>query len=106
MKKAAHEKAGGEPGYEAGSVEKALESADNRLQQSYTVEYIAHAPLEPRAAVAEWSGENLTVWTGSQRPFGVRTELAEAFRIPESRVRVILPEPVLAMGKTYRRSGD
>ena len=28
----------------------------------------------------------------SQRPFGVRTELAEAFRIPESRVRVILPD--------------
>jgi len=92
LKKAARERAGGEPGYETGSVEDGLKNADHRLQQSYTVEYIAHAPLEPRAAVAEWSGENLTVWTGSQRPFGVRTELAEAFRIPESRVRVILPD--------------
>ena len=37
----------------------------------YTVEYIAHVPLEPRAAVAEWDGD-VTVWTGTQRPFGVR----------------------------------
>ena len=77
---------------EAGSVEKALASADHRLQQTYTVSYIAHAPLEPRAALAQWSGDNLTVWTGTQRPFGVRSELAEAFRIPEERVRVLMPD--------------
>ena len=40
------------------------------------VAYIAHAPLEPRAAVAEWTDGTLTVWTGTQRPFGVRGELA------------------------------
>jgi isoquinoline 1-oxidoreductase len=34
----------------------------------------------------------LTVWTGTQRPFGVRSELAEAFRMPEDRVRVIVPD--------------
>jgi CO/xanthine dehydrogenase Mo-binding subunit len=93
MKKAAGQKdPSAEVSYQTGSVEKALESAEHRLQQSYTVAYIAHAPLEPRAALAQWSGDNLAVWTGSQRPFGVRTELAEAFRIPESRVRVILPD--------------
>ena len=47
---------------------------------SYTVAYIAHVPLEPRAAVAEWNGDKLTVWTGTQRPFGVRSELAAALR--------------------------
>ena len=80
------------PGNEVGSVEKALESADHRLHQTYTVSYIAHAPLEPRAALAQWSDDNLTVWTGTQRPFGVRGELAEAFRIPEERVRVLMPD--------------
>jgi nicotinate dehydrogenase subunit B len=78
--------------YESGSVEKALATAVYRLQQTYTVSYIAHAPLEPRAALAQWSGDNLTVWTGTQRPFGVRSELAEAFRIPEERVRVLMPD--------------
>lgn len=62
------------------------------LRQTYTVAYIAHAPLEPRAAVAEWAGDQLTVWTGSQRPFGVQEELASTFRIPEKNVRVIVPD--------------
>jgi nicotinate dehydrogenase subunit B len=75
-----------------GSVKTALAAADHRLQASYTVSYIAHAPLEPRAAVAQWSGDHVTVWTGTQRPFGVRSELAEAFRIPEESVRVIMPD--------------
>ena len=77
---------------ETGSVEKPSEPADHRLQQSYLVNYIAHAPLEPRAALAQWSGDSLTVWTGTQRPFGVRSELAEAFRMPEERVRVLMPD--------------
>jgi len=67
-------------------------AADHRLRETYTVAYIAHAPLEPRAAVAEWKDEKLTVWTGTQRPFGVRSELAQALRIPEERVRVIVPD--------------
>jgi isoquinoline 1-oxidoreductase len=77
---------------ETGSVSTALAAAAHRLHQAYTVAYIAHAPLEPRAAVAEWSEGRLTVWTGTQRPFGVRRELAEAFRLPEDKVRVIVPD--------------
>jgi nicotinate dehydrogenase subunit B len=84
--------------YETGSVDPALASADHHLRQTYTVAYIAHAPLEPRAAVAQWSGDNLTVWTGTQRPFGVRSELAEAFRIPEDHVRVLMPDTGAAYG--------
>ncbi|MGC1451839.1 MAG: molybdopterin cofactor-binding domain-containing protein, partial [Candidatus Sulfotelmatobacter sp.] len=78
--------------YDVGAVDQALGSADHRLQQTYTVAYIAHVPLEPRAALAKWDGDNLTVWTGTQRPFGVRGQLAEAFRIPEDRVRVLMPD--------------
>lgn len=75
-----------------GDVDAALASADKRLTRTYTVAYIAHVPLEPRAAVAEWQGEKLTVWTGTQRPFAVRDELAEAFGVPKERVRVIVPD--------------
>ena len=69
-----------------------MAAADKKLSQTYTVAYIAHAPPEPRAAVAEWNDGKLTVWTGTQRPFGVRSELAEAFHIPEEKVRVIVPD--------------
>jgi len=59
---------------------------------AYNIAYIAHVPLEPRAAVAEWDGGKLTVWTGSQRPFGVRGDLAQLFHVPEEDVRVIVPD--------------
>src|SRR5690349_13681958 len=75
-----------------GSIADGLAAADKKLSQTYTVAYIAHAPLEPRAAVAEWKDDKLTVWTGTQRPFGVRSELAEAFHIPEEKIRVIVPD--------------
>jgi isoquinoline 1-oxidoreductase len=75
-----------------GSITDGLAAADKKLEQTYTVAYIAHAPLEPRAAVAEWKDDKLTVWTGTQRPFGVRGELAEAFHLSEDKVRVIVPD--------------
>ena len=59
---------------------------------TYTVAYIAHTPLEPRAAVAEWEGDRVTVWTGTQRPFGVRSELSGHFGIPETSVHVVMPD--------------
>jgi len=78
--------------YDVGAVDQALSSADHKLQATFTVSYIAHVPLEPRAALAKWDGDQLTVWTGTQRPFGVRGQLAEAFRIPEDHVRVLMPD--------------
>ncbi len=76
----------------AESIAEGMAAADKKLAETYTIAYIAHAPLEPRAAVAEWSDGKLTVWTGTQRPFGVRSELAEAFHIPEEKIRVIVPD--------------
>src|SRR5437667_1549083 len=95
-KPAAERRGGGEGGgggaRPQGSIADGLAAADKKLSQTYTVAYIAHVPLEPRAAVAEWNGDKLTVWAGTQRPFGVREELAAALGIPEERVRVIVPD--------------
>jgi len=85
------------PDHVVGSVTEALAGADVQLEAQYTIEYIAHAPLEPRAAVAEWNNGKLTVWTGTQRPFGVRDELMQAFRLSSDKVRVIHPD----MGSGY-----
>jgi len=81
-----------------GSLEEGRRAAVKTLDATYTVAYIAHVPMEPRAAVAEWNGDMLTVWTGTQRPFGVRSELARALRVPEERVRVIVPDTGSAYG--------
>jgi nicotinate dehydrogenase subunit B len=81
-----------------GSVEQGLANGAHRLDATYTVAYIAHAPLEPRAAVAQWGDGKLTVWTGTQRPFANRDELADVFHLPESSVRVIVPDTGSAYG--------
>ncbi|HEY7820641.1 MAG TPA: molybdopterin cofactor-binding domain-containing protein, partial [Vicinamibacteria bacterium] len=53
---------------ETGSLDAALARGTKTLEARYEVSYIAHAPMEPRAAVAEWTDSGLTVWTGTQRP--------------------------------------
>ena len=87
-----------------GSMADGLAQANVTLRERYTVDYIAHVPLEPRAAVAVWAGDDLTVWTGSQRPFGVRGELAAAFGLAESQVRVIVPDTGAGYGGKH--AGD
>jgi nicotinate dehydrogenase subunit B len=91
-------------GHESGSVENGLAQAAHRLAETYTVAYIAHAPLEPRAAVAQWTNGKLTVWTGTQRPFAVRDDLVDAFRLSPDRVRVIVPDTGSAYGGKH--TGD
>jgi len=74
-----------------GSVEKALAEARTRLRASYHVPYVQHAPMEPRAAVAEWQDGRLTVWTGTSNPASVRQQLAQTFGVAQEHVRVIVP---------------
>ncbi len=76
----------------AGDLRASDPASGHTIEATYTIAYIAHTPLEPRAAVAEWKDDRLTVWTGTQRPFGVRGDLAGAFKLPESGVRVIVPD--------------
>lgn len=63
-----------------------------RLQAEYRCAYVQHAPMEPRAAVAEWENGQLTVWTGTSNPFSVRDTLARTFSLNPSRVRVLVPD--------------
>jgi len=83
---------------QSGDVVTARAAAARTFDASYHIPYIAHVPLEPRCAVAEWTDGKLTVWTGTQRPFGVRSELGAAFRLPEDRIRVIVPDTGSAYG--------
>jgi len=75
-----------------GDVAAALRAGPVRLTATYTTAYLAHVPLEPRAALARWDSGRLTVWTGTSTPFRVRSELADALRLDETRVRVIVPD--------------
>ena len=77
---------------ERGSVEDGMAQAQKTLAASYTLAYIQHAPMEPRAAVAEWNGDKLTVWVGCDGPFRARSHLSEKLGIPSESIRVIVPD--------------
>ncbi len=78
-------------GQTRGSVEQGLSGAQRRLKASYRVAYVQHAPMEPRAAVAEWQNGRVTVWTGTSNSFNVRQQIADAVGVTPERVRVIVP---------------
>ena len=74
-----------------GDVDAALAAAATQVQATYTTAYLAHVPLETRAAVAEWDDGRLTVWTGTNVPFAVRARLSETFGVSQAAIRVIVP---------------
>lgn len=87
-------KAKGRPGRREvkGSPDDLLKAGPRLVKAEYQIAYIQHAPMEPRAAVAEWEGDKVTVWTATQQPQRVREELARSFGIAAGNVRVIVPD--------------
>lgn len=75
-----------------GAIDKALSEADQVLKASYEVAFVQHAPMEPRAATAEWKDGRLTVWAGVDWPQRIQGDLSRALEVPSDRVRVIVPD--------------
>ena len=69
-----------------------MKSTAKSLKASYDVAYVQHAPMEPRAAVAEWADGAVTIWTSTQAPPRVRGEVAGAFHVAQDKVRIIVPD--------------
>lgn len=67
---------------------------------SVTVEHSLLSPmaLEPRAALATWEDEQLTVWLATQTPHRAREDIARMLALPLAQVRVIAPDVGGAFG--------
>ncbi len=71
---------------------KAGEAASiHHVEATYLDNYIAHAPMEPHTAVAQWEKGKLTVWASTQAPFLLRSQLCKALGLSARNVRVITP---------------
>ena len=77
---------------EVGDLDAALAAASVRCEATYSTAYLAHVALETHVALAAWDADRLTVWCGTQTPFGVRQQVAEALAVPEADVRVVVPD--------------
>ncbi len=85
-------------------IEESFEQADVIVEETYRTAGAQHVAMEPHASVARWEDSRLEVWTGTQTPFNLRTDLAGIFRIPESQVRILCPPMGGAFGaKTFVR---
>jgi CO/xanthine dehydrogenase Mo-binding subunit len=74
-----------------GDVEAGFAEADHVFEDVFTSPAVQHVPLETHACIARVADGQVTVWAGTQIPFVVRAQLAEIFKLPTSRVRVIVP---------------
>jgi Aerobic-type carbon monoxide dehydrogenase, large subunit CoxL/CutL homologs len=80
----------GEVSTSRGDVSGAAASAA-AIHSTFRTGYLAHAPMEPHTALAEWKDGKMTVWASTQSPFGARTRIANVLGLEESKVRVITP---------------
>jgi len=75
-----------------GDVDKAFAEADRIFDDIFTSPPAQHVPMEPHVTLAYLDEhDRLNVWTASQSPSYVRTELAATFGIPMHRIRVRVP---------------
>jgi len=74
-----------------GDADAALAEADVVVEGRYVTDAAQGVPIEPRAVLAQWQGDRVTVWSSTQVPFGARSGVAEVLQIPEAHVRVVVP---------------
>lgn len=79
---------------EGGDMKKAFAEADRVIKQRMVNQRLIPVAMEPRGVVADYKpGEKqLTVWSSTQIPHLLRTQLAAMLGAPEHSVRVITPE--------------
>ena len=73
-----------------GNIDEGFRAADVILENRFEIAIAHQSYLEPHACVAKVdSAGKLTVWTTTQGQFGVRSGLANLFKLPLNQVRVI-----------------
>src|ERR671919_843360 len=75
-----------------GDVDKAFVEADGIFEDTFSSPPAQHMPLEPHVTLVYLDEhDRLNIWTASQSPSYVRTEIAATFGIPMNRIRVRVP---------------
>ncbi len=71
-----------------GDAEAAFKSAAKVVSREYYQQHMAHAPMEPPVAVANFADGRLDIWAPVQSPYGARTDTAKALGLKEEDVTV------------------
>jgi len=74
-----------------GDVDKAFAEAAHVFEHTFHTQKVLHLALEPFVSIADWNERGVTIYTASQGPSFVRTEIARLLGWPENRVRIKVP---------------
>ena len=74
-----------------GDADAAMGGADVVVKSRYVSDASQGVPIEPRAVVAQWHGDEVTIWSSTQVPYAARAGVAQTLQLPETDVRVIVP---------------
>jgi CO/xanthine dehydrogenase Mo-binding subunit len=74
-----------------GDVRAAFEAADAVIGSRFVTDSSQAVAIEPRALIARWTGDRVTVWSSTQVPFHARAGVAHVLQMPQSKVRIIVP---------------
>jgi xanthine dehydrogenase YagR molybdenum-binding subunit len=77
--------------YQRGDPTAALQSSAVKHEATYTTPSEHHNPMEPSASIAEWSGDELTLYETTQWVVGARNTVAEMLGMPQEMVHIISP---------------
>ena len=75
----------------SGDVQAALEDADVNFEGIFRTQVQTHSSLETHGVVAEWNGDDLTIWASTQGVHAIRQSLSNYFEIDATRVHVVTP---------------
>jgi aerobic carbon-monoxide dehydrogenase large subunit len=76
----------------SGDIDAAFSGAAVVLEREYRQQRLIPCAMEPRAVVANWVGDDVTLWSATQIPHVLRFAIAAFFGIPEQSIRVIAPD--------------
>jgi len=71
-----------------GDVDGTLGGSKRRIEATYYVPHLAHAPMEPPCAVAKVDGKRCEIWASTQNPQSAQKEVAAALRLDPNDVTV------------------
>jgi len=82
-----------------GDVDTALAAAAKRMPRTYVWPYQLHGSIGPSCSVADYREDGLTVWSGTQNPHVLRTDLGRLLGLAEDRIEIVRMEAAGCYGR-------
>jgi CO/xanthine dehydrogenase Mo-binding subunit len=73
-----------------GNVDEGFARSDEIVEDTFTFPMVYHYAMEPHSVIASYGDDEIAVWSSAQHPFQVRGDIAKVFKVPQSRVRLII----------------